>query len=183
MGEEFWAAYRDPKWIEKRKKILERDGFKCQYYLCDEETENLHVHHNFYLSQRKPWEYPDEALTTLCKHCHEYVTGLHVRLREALCKSSIETLEEVLGFLEMQVAMELPMIGRKKLRHVVKGLQKNTYFYGLFPVLERFRERGPCPNFSIPALREIFWSHDEIDLHKLQIASFYNIPYDSVEDR
>lgn len=31
----------------------------------------LHVHHNYYQKGRLPWEYPDEALITLCWYCHE----------------------------------------------------------------------------------------------------------------
>ena len=31
----------------------------------------LHVHHNYYIAGKHPWEYPDEALVTLCWHCHE----------------------------------------------------------------------------------------------------------------
>lgn len=31
---------------------------------------NLNVHHKYYLFSAKAWEYPDEALVTLCEHCH-----------------------------------------------------------------------------------------------------------------
>jgi hypothetical protein len=31
----------------------------------------LHVHHKYYQSGLLPWEYPNEALTTLCFICHE----------------------------------------------------------------------------------------------------------------
>lgn len=34
----------------------------------------LHVHHEYYQSNYFPWEYPDDALTTLCWICH---TELH----------------------------------------------------------------------------------------------------------
>ncbi len=33
----------------------------------------LHIHHKYYQLERKPWEYPNEALTTLCLHCHEKI--------------------------------------------------------------------------------------------------------------
>lgn len=36
----------------------------------------LHVHHCYYISGRKPWEYEDALLITLCKKCHETVEGL-----------------------------------------------------------------------------------------------------------
>jgi hypothetical protein len=31
----------------------------------------LNVHHNYYIEGMRPWEYNDDALKTLCKHCHE----------------------------------------------------------------------------------------------------------------
>jgi hypothetical protein len=33
--------------------------------------EGLHVHHKYYQSGLYPWEYPDDALLTLCVVCHE----------------------------------------------------------------------------------------------------------------
>lgn len=35
------------------------------------DVRNLHVHHHYYKMNKLPWEYPDEALTTLCWECHE----------------------------------------------------------------------------------------------------------------
>ncbi|MEJ8803423.1 hypothetical protein [Pontibacter sp. H249] len=34
-------------------------------------TKGLHVHHKYYQSGLAPWEYPDDALLTLCLVCHE----------------------------------------------------------------------------------------------------------------
>ena len=31
----------------------------------------LHVHHTYYQLGKNPWEYPDDALITLCWYCHE----------------------------------------------------------------------------------------------------------------
>ena len=31
----------------------------------------LHVHHEYYQLGKRPWEYSDDALTTLCWYCHE----------------------------------------------------------------------------------------------------------------
>lgn len=56
------------EWKAKRLEILERDGHKCT--VC-ESTEKLQVHHLYYRKTKKAWEYPDKALTTLCKSCHE----------------------------------------------------------------------------------------------------------------
>jgi hypothetical protein len=32
---------------------------------------NLHIHHNYYITGKLPWEYDNEALQTLCWTCHE----------------------------------------------------------------------------------------------------------------
>jgi hypothetical protein len=70
---------KDPKWKAKREEILERDGHECVY--CREDHEKypdyeivkgvLDVHHRFYRQGSEPWEYPQEALITLCRECHE----------------------------------------------------------------------------------------------------------------
>lgn len=31
---------------------------------------HLHVHHHYYILSNLPWEYPDEALVTICNWCH-----------------------------------------------------------------------------------------------------------------
>ena len=31
----------------------------------------LHIHHKYYIKERKPWEYKNEALITLCADCHQ----------------------------------------------------------------------------------------------------------------
>jgi hypothetical protein len=35
------------------------------------DIKNLHVHHKYYQKGRLPWEYPNDALITLCWDCHE----------------------------------------------------------------------------------------------------------------
>lgn len=52
-------------WAEKKKGILERDGYKC--VLCGS-AKNLHVHHITY--ENLPFE-KDEDLITVCNKCHE----------------------------------------------------------------------------------------------------------------
>lgn len=60
---------RDPRWQKKRLKIMERDGFACQ--VCSDNESELHVHHRYYKNSEGPWDYPDRALVTLCKSCHD----------------------------------------------------------------------------------------------------------------
>lgn len=63
------------EWREKRQKILNRDNNKCVY--CGE-VHNLQVHHKYYSKYSNgfrvyPWNYPDDALITLCDRCHKKV--------------------------------------------------------------------------------------------------------------
>ena len=56
----------DPRWIEKKTRILERDNYKCRY--CRNDLGQMHVHHMRYKGMA--WEAPDYWLVTLCKTCH-----------------------------------------------------------------------------------------------------------------
>jgi hypothetical protein len=60
---------KDPRWLEKRKEILRRDGFKC--VCCNISDVKLNVHHGIYFKYTMAWEYADEYLHTLCDPCHE----------------------------------------------------------------------------------------------------------------
>jgi hypothetical protein len=64
----------DPRWQKKRLVIFNRDGWKCRY--CGDSTKTLHVHHEYYAKGKKPWEYPDNDLKTLCADCHSKAHGL-----------------------------------------------------------------------------------------------------------
>lgn len=64
-----WGSYNDPLWLEFRQQILERDHYTCK---CGS-SENLRVHHLYYLRTQKLWEYPLSACITLCNDCHEKI--------------------------------------------------------------------------------------------------------------
>jgi hypothetical protein len=61
-------------WLERRKRILSRDGNRCR---CCGKEQGLVVHHRQYhvdsVTGRMvaPWEYEDRHLVTLCKTCHQ----------------------------------------------------------------------------------------------------------------
>lgn len=64
------------KWRNKREKILKRDNYRCVY--CGRRHAKLHVHHKYYSAYPNgvlvyPWNYPDDALITLCSYCHQRV--------------------------------------------------------------------------------------------------------------
>jgi len=58
-----------PKWQKLRLKIYERDNFTCQK--CRSTENELQVHHIYYLPKIRAYEYPMEALATLCYKCHK----------------------------------------------------------------------------------------------------------------
>lgn len=61
---------KDPRWDVRRKEIYRRDNWTCQ--LCGLTDTEVQVHHLYYLDHKPdPWDYPDEALITLCAGCHE----------------------------------------------------------------------------------------------------------------
>lgn len=71
------SQINDPRWIARKKDILERDDFQCQgrkgQCRCGEK-QGLTVHHTRYIWGLPPWLYPDHLLITLCEACHEWQT-------------------------------------------------------------------------------------------------------------
>lgn len=65
---------KNPKWQKKRLEILQRDDFTCQK--CFDTETTLHVHHCYYRTGKKPWEYENTSLVTLCEDCHAEETEL-----------------------------------------------------------------------------------------------------------
>lgn len=59
---------KDPRWQKKRLEILQLDAFRCR--VCESTTKTLHVHHLYYIKGNDPWDYPDNALITMCEGCH-----------------------------------------------------------------------------------------------------------------
>lgn len=78
---------QDPRWQQKRLRILERDKWTCTE--CPESTLTLHIHHKRYERGKLPWEYEDETLCTLCKECH--------KLEEALKDRNIDMYDHAKG--------------------------------------------------------------------------------------
>lgn len=68
------ALLTSPKWFDRRKEIVSRDGSKCS--ICGS-SDQLEVHHKQYHIKRKtrsyklPWEYQGKYLITLCRACHQ----------------------------------------------------------------------------------------------------------------
>lgn len=59
---------KDPRWQQKKNKILERDEYTCQH--CKLKNKPLSVHHFAYNTNGIPWDVHDLDLITLCEDCH-----------------------------------------------------------------------------------------------------------------
>lgn len=68
MSIDYLQLLRHPFWQKKKNGILDRDKYTCQR--CTDTLSNLQVHHLYYKKDTNPWDYPDEALITLCDLCH-----------------------------------------------------------------------------------------------------------------
>ena len=66
---------KDPRWQDKRKSIIKRDNYQCQY--CGLGLRKLNVHHLIYIKGLKPWEYDNELLITLCDEHHELIHDIN----------------------------------------------------------------------------------------------------------
>ncbi len=71
---EYNSLLLKPEWQQKRLSILNRDGNKCRN--CGSSSD-LQVHHKQYHKTnkdgefRRPWQYKENYLITLCKDCHQ----------------------------------------------------------------------------------------------------------------
>jgi transcription elongation factor Elf1 len=64
------SQLRDRRWQKRRLEILQRDDFTCRMCGSEDNSEQLHVHHIFYAKDTPIWDYPDEALLSVCSTCH-----------------------------------------------------------------------------------------------------------------
>lgn len=82
---QYLEKLRDPRWQKMRLKIFERDEWACQ--ICFDTETTLNVHHRFYEQGKEPWEYPGEALITLCEECHREETENRYAEEKALLQT------------------------------------------------------------------------------------------------
>jgi hypothetical protein len=96
MSNEFFELYKRPEWQEKRLRIMERAGFRCELCSCKDKT--LHVHHSHYVRGRKPWEYEDNELSCICEDCHESRHELLKHLKLLCGKMHPDAFAQLLGY-------------------------------------------------------------------------------------
>jgi hypothetical protein len=78
----YWIKLQHPLWQKRRLEILQKSDFKCRE--CGSGNHSLHVHHVYYEKGKEPWDYPDEALISLCQVCHNNRAITEHRLLAAL---------------------------------------------------------------------------------------------------
>lgn len=66
--------YNDPIYKRVRSEVLKRDGRSCQMPNCGSKS-RLHVHHIQPWSKASSLRFEASNLITLCKKCHESITG------------------------------------------------------------------------------------------------------------
>jgi len=96
MSNDFWDLYKRPEWQRRRLEIMQKADFTCED--CRSSDKTLNVHHGYYERDRKPWEYPDEALHCLCEDCHEQRHGIGLMLKKAIAKLGRSSQELILGY-------------------------------------------------------------------------------------
>ena len=73
------SVFIDSKLIHFYEEFEEADFYYGEYFLQTrvksvmkkaKKPVYLHVHHTYYILSNKPWDYPDDALITLCSECH-----------------------------------------------------------------------------------------------------------------
>jgi hypothetical protein len=63
---------------------MEREGWACLECGACGEGVTLNVHHLYYEAGKAPWEYPGDALVTLCDSCHDKTHKLQAELHAAI---------------------------------------------------------------------------------------------------
>ncbi len=82
-----------PRWQAKRQRILTRSGGRCEE--CGAGGQVLDVHHCYYRYGRLPWQYPDAALLSLCRGCHEKRGKAELRFRMFMTRLKVGILEQM----------------------------------------------------------------------------------------
>lgn len=92
----YYELLKHPQWQQKRLRIMERDGFTCCE--CGDDDTTLNVHHRYYIKNNAPWDYPDEALLTLCENCHARRHELNQLISQVIGGLSYRQAAAALGY-------------------------------------------------------------------------------------
>ena len=90
--------FKDPRWQQKRLRILERDDWQCKS--CGDRDKTLNVHHIFYDKGKNPWEYDDDILITWCEACHSARHKLQKQILKGISEVTIYALKDIMPIIE-----------------------------------------------------------------------------------
>jgi hypothetical protein len=139
---EYSKLLTSSKWKNKRKIILKRDLNVCQ--ICSVVKDIMHVHHKYYVVNKKPWEYPDTALVTLCEECHSEVHNttkipVHdIELNTITYKPAKKKAKNPIGNKKINAEKY-----RNKLK-TIKNTERKEKFNSIFPPKEHTIGRTPA---------------------------------------
>jgi hypothetical protein len=100
MRKTYAEKLKDPRWQKLRLLKLDDAGWLCQS--CGDKDKTLHVHHNWYVEKKEPWEYEIDQLTVLCPPCHDRAHKVMGLIQDCLSRIDLdgpENLEAVMWFL------------------------------------------------------------------------------------
>ena len=130
----------DDRWLKKSVKIKTRDMFKCVQ--CDTEHK-LEVHHLYYIVDNKVWKYPDKALITLCRSCHQKwhdIYDIEFRLKKWNKKTDYQpkfkTKKKNAKPRKVRRVMEPPTLLDKAKQSIKRRVKKGTFKPSLYPIPE-----------------------------------------------
>jgi hypothetical protein len=142
--EAYLKKLRDPRWQKMRLEVMNRDEWTCQQCLDKEST--LHVHHRYYIQGAEPWEYPLEALVTLCEVCHESEGPQMQEAKELLVRAVAthflggDVLAVAEGFHRLKLR-HLPGVVASAIRWALEDeVMQDQIIEGYFAVLKQRRE-------------------------------------------
>jgi 5-methylcytosine-specific restriction endonuclease McrA len=76
----------DERWQKKRETVLALAMYKCA--IC-KHTHRLEVHHLYYVTGKRAWEYPHKALIPLCSKCHrKWHKKYFIQVRDSIWKKN-----------------------------------------------------------------------------------------------
>jgi len=85
---------KDPRWLELRQKVLERDDCVCSSCGRQQSAHQAYqVHHKDYRPNAMAWEYPLEDLVTMCDDCHGHIHSYLESIRKLVRRMDPDELE------------------------------------------------------------------------------------------
>lgn len=76
-----------PEWQRKRLEVMQAADFACE--CCGDREKPQAVHHRYYETGKKPWEYPTAALQCLCDDCHKEIEESIEDIRQQLIEAGL----------------------------------------------------------------------------------------------